>query len=363
MSKVKKTDEIKTEDDLRKVCNHCMQYFHKFNKLPEKVKFNRKLTSTDPEMKYHRRENEIKTTLHWGQRKLLLTEIEFLTMFAKKGDIIVYAGAAGGKHIPYLAKMFPEVTFDLWDPNPFSIKETEQIKIFNEYFTEDVAKKYSENGDKILFMSDIRTADTNKLDAEEIEEYVFNDMKMQQDWHETIKPKRSMLKFRLPWDSGKTKYLKGDIYFQVWAPQTSTETRLITDKIVNGKIKYHEYDNTKYESQCMYFNNVTRVSLYPHNVKGDGIDYCYDCRGEVYILEKYFLKYKKELKVKARNELIGEISKDMSQFLTKGKRTLSMKQPEHGHRGKMGNVVHKSFMEKYKKRSKKNSKNSKNSTI
>lgn len=344
MSKVKKTDEIESEEDLKKVCNHCMQFWYKYEKLPDKIRFNRKLTSSAPEMPYQKRMKDIKTTLHWGQRKLLMSEIEFLTMFADENDIVVYAGAGPGKHIPYLAEMFPDLTFELWDPNPFSIKQTKQIKIFNEYFTEDVAGKYTKDGKKILFMSDIRTADPNKLGEDEVEEYVFNDMEMQQKWHEIIKPKKSMLKFRLPWAKGKTKYLKGDIYIQVWAPQTSTETRLIPTK------GYYNYDNTKYESQMMYFNNITRVSLYEHNIKGEGIDYCYDCRGEVDILEKYFKKYKSELKPKKRNELISKVSKDISHYLTKGKRTLAMPQPEKGYRGKMGKVEHRSFMEKYKKK-------------
>src|SRR5580700_407844 len=40
--------------------------------------------------------------LHWGQRKLLMTEIDFLTDFSmnekNKKVLVVYAGAADGKH-------------------------------------------------------------------------------------------------------------------------------------------------------------------------------------------------------------------------------------------------------------------------
>ena len=50
--------------------------------------------------------------LHWGQRKLLLSEIDFLTDFIdlsknKQKILIIYAGAADGKHISLLSKMFP----------------------------------------------------------------------------------------------------------------------------------------------------------------------------------------------------------------------------------------------------------------
>ena len=48
--------------------------------------------------------------LHWGQRKLLLSEIEFLTLYAAPGDLVLYAGAAPGGHIPYLARPLPTPT-------------------------------------------------------------------------------------------------------------------------------------------------------------------------------------------------------------------------------------------------------------
>ncbi len=39
-----------------------------------------------------------KSVNHWGQRKLLLSEIEFLTLYSEKNDNVIYAGAAPGTH-------------------------------------------------------------------------------------------------------------------------------------------------------------------------------------------------------------------------------------------------------------------------
>ena len=64
------------------------------------------LSPTAPQREYYRRkaEKEIKTMVHWGQRKLLIAELEFLTFFWDPEIVphptIVYAGAAGGDHIP-----------------------------------------------------------------------------------------------------------------------------------------------------------------------------------------------------------------------------------------------------------------------
>jgi hypothetical protein len=60
---------------------------------------------------------------HWGQRKLLLSEIEFLTDWAPldRDSIVVYAGAAPGTHIAFLAEMFPRLSFVLVDPSEFKV--------------------------------------------------------------------------------------------------------------------------------------------------------------------------------------------------------------------------------------------------
>eukprot|EP01113_Clastostelium_recurvatum_P023758 TRINITY_DN2832_c0_g1_i4.p1 TRINITY_DN2832_c0_g1~~TRINITY_DN2832_c0_g1_i4.p1 ORF type:complete len:249 (+),score=62.08 TRINITY_DN2832_c0_g1_i4:51-797(+) len=79
---------------------------------------------------YQRRQGEAKTVDHWGQRKLLLSEIEFLSRFASASAagpssssssssssmVVVYAGAAPGTHIPFLQRLFPRLRWILVDP-------------------------------------------------------------------------------------------------------------------------------------------------------------------------------------------------------------------------------------------------------
>ena len=44
----------------------------------------------------------------------------------------------------------------------------------------------------------------------------------------------------------------------------------------------------RYEEQMFYFNAMTRVAQYRHDVVGvPGLDYCYDCNAEVVILKQY----------------------------------------------------------------------------
>lgn len=103
----------------------------------------------------------------------------------------------------------------------------------------------------------------------------------------------------------ETEYLAGKIYFQAFGPITTTETRLIPD----GH-RRTMWDNKKYEVQLSHFNTVTRVARYHHDffvgTRGGGNDYCYDCRSEVEILERYLRKAKPGLEGDAlRLEVYG----------------------------------------------------------
>eukprot|EP00035_Acanthoeca_spectabilis_P030057 m.7645 g.7645 ORF g.7645 m.7645 type:complete len:678 (-) comp3980_c0_seq1:143-2176(-) len=280
-------DIVESNPHIRQVMQEGKGYISR-----DDIEFNRVLEPDAPRMQYRRRKGEQKTVIHWGQRKLFMSELEFLTDYAEPGATVVYAGAAPGTHTRYLIELFPEMSFVLVDPAPFSPKlsEGERCLLRQELFTDDVAREFAGRGN-VLFMCDIRSCDWSLMDDTKVEDKVLEDMQAQMRWHDIIQPRKSMLKFRLPWTPGQTEYLAGKVYFQAFGPITTTETRLIPDG--------HErtmWDNKKYEEQLFHFNTVTRVARYPHNffvgTRGGGIDYCYDCRSEVEILERYLRKTK-----------------------------------------------------------------------
>src|SRR6185312_13213560 len=96
-----------------KVCNHFMSEEKLDMSKPKKdsltlLKENLCLVVDEnhPRRKYQRRGWDNKKTIrHWGQRKLLLSEILFLTRWGHLGKTVVYAGAAPGSHIPYLSTL------------------------------------------------------------------------------------------------------------------------------------------------------------------------------------------------------------------------------------------------------------------
>jgi len=219
-----------------------------------------------------------KTVEHLGQRKLLLSEIEFLTHHLKEGDTVVYAGSAPGTHLPLLTEMFPGIKMILYDPHKFDPNARSVTKnIYQEFFTDKVATRLASSipAGTMLFVSDIRTEPTDAG--------VTKDMKMQQKWIEIMKPRMSLLKCRLPYGAGKFKYFKGKFWIQCFAPQTSTETRLE----IQGVPEMVEYDNKKYEDQMFYFNTMKRTMYYKHRMATLGYDHCYDCAAEIFILREY----------------------------------------------------------------------------
>lgn len=267
------------------------------------------LTHDFPRRRYMREGHNPKS-IHLGQRKLLLSEIEFLTRVIKNNPkpeysveskaigkesskfsyLLLYVGAAPGQHIPILSEMFPEVKFVLYDPAPFKIKPSATIEIHQELFTDEVAKTYTDTPN-LLLVSDIRSTpranyqpDTEEADSE-FENEVRKNLLQQKQWVETIRPFRSLLKFRLPFtdesEKAVTEYFDGIINFQAYAPPQSAETRLE----IGSKPKMTSYDHTRYEQQMFYFNTWYRTQSFVHYNRRYG--WSYDTVREFFILKKY----------------------------------------------------------------------------
>ncbi len=238
--------------------------------------FFRTLNEDFPQKKYMPREkDQDRTVVHFGQRKLFLSEVEFLTNVSNslpnktnKKIVLIYAGAAPGNHIDLLSSMFPFIQFVLIDPAKFAIEpKEEKIRINREFFTDELSLdlRHEFNDYIRLFVSDIRRAGPGLgLDDSTIETEVLDDMRSQEVWYHNLKPFRSLLKFRPPYvenrqiDKTSIDYLNGDIYFQIWPPGSSSETRLY----VGENAKKKAYDCIKYENQMFRFPNLFNIESF-----------------------------------------------------------------------------------------------------
>lgn len=274
------------------------------------------ITSKNPSLEWHSRSTESKTAVRWGQRKLLLTTLEFICRYWDRNAIprltILYVGAAEGKNIDFLSKMFPDIIWILYDPRPFHIRETATITIIQDFFKDTDAVRYANRKD-LFFISDIRTADYKSLEQKENEKQIMEDMRAQERWYRTMKPVKALLKFRLPyaydWAEPQTEYLLGTIMFQPYAPQTSTETRLIP---VDSEQKFL-YDNKEYGNICFYHNTKVREGKrYNNPAKDSELSDEWDSTAEYFILNDYLrhVGYDGD-----RIEMIRQISKGITKFL------------------------------------------------
>ena len=205
--------------------------------------------------------------IHLGQRKLLLTEVQFLTKYCDKAQNIIYVGAAPGHHITYLSELFPNNIFHLYDPRNFAIKPTNNF----------------------ILISDIRQDITTSMTDKDKDKIIIEDMNLQRSWIEKLNPVVSLLKFRLPTNCDDYEYLDGTIVNQPWTPESTLETRLIVDEI-----KYKIYDTIKYQKNMEDFKKNRQVYMFNHKVplkKVPGLDHCYDCCLEINIWKEYLEKY------------------------------------------------------------------------
>jgi cap2 methyltransferase len=110
-----------------------------------------------------------------------------------------------------------------------------------------------------IFISDIRTADFELMKMDEHEQTIQKDNLLQANWVKILQPLKAMLKFRCPYfkkeNSNFIRMLSGEIFFQPWAPHSSTETRLICDP----QSAWKQYEVQKYENQMFYHNDVVRI--------------------------------------------------------------------------------------------------------
>ena len=193
-----------------------------------------------------------------------------------------------------------------------------------EFFTSEIVAELKSEERPILFISDIRTADYKILNPDEVETAVEEDQRLQEEWVRDLCPKASLLKFRLPWRDGETKYLDGIVLLPIWGRETTTETRLVVQDPHSSRV----YDNKKYEEQLFYFNRRTRVQYYTHPCQAEGMDHCYDCAAEVVVLSEYLRRYYRfdptgESKLM---DYISAMSKRISSACSTSGRTLALRE-------------------------------------
>lgn len=257
--------------------------------------------------------------LHLGQLKLFLSELLFLSKNAKDGDIIIYIGAAPGYHLNKLVDMFPKCHFELWDPRQSDVRNKQNVTIHEAKFTHESIAYYKEPSERYLLITDLRNMVIGRaIEADDIKEadtIATDDMVIQMEWCQMLKPRKAYLKFRLPYEIRTLEYLSGTIYLQPFGP-VSTEARLSTSD-------YHtlvKYDSFKFDRMLACHNVLNRSML--HNnpawcglTRKHRIINTWDTIFALYIIHLYVVKVKK-ITVDTRKKSM-ELYLDIISFMRK----------------------------------------------
>ena len=225
-----------------------------------------------------------------GQLKLFSMTLEFLTDVVKpdKKYLVVYPGSAPGDNISPMVALFPNVSWYLVDPRKFhkSLYSSKSVLHIESSFFEPrhIEEINMMEGFELLFISDIRNMED--VPFEKRENNIAEDMRMQESWVRQLDPVYSQLKFRLPRTMDKFPFFNGSLRIQMFAPHTSSETRLVVSQtdIDSPNLNYDvkEYDNAMHK-----FNHNVRNNLFRNADPKEMFDGCYDCTSFVLLVKKY----------------------------------------------------------------------------
>ena len=308
------------------------------------------------ELPYQSKIGIMKPSAHIGQRKLFLSELQFLTDVVSPSEqiTVVYAGAAPSNHTGFLSRLFPNVKWLLVDPNPFEIFEAQPvylhrrgdsdidqsrarelvkqaidgdqlIYIINDIFTMNIANAVAELIPRVYFISDIRTNMYNKAKTPDTVDILWN-LSQQYNWMCTMKPVSSMLKFRHPFYSDDPEEFRRESKKEPYKTdfELSRENGIDfvknfeTRKLVywDGTINLQAWAGTsstesrlvtsanalknygtpaEYENKFYYYNSIERCYGLHVNENADrklGFDHCGDCSLENHLWKNYLTKYK-----------------------------------------------------------------------
>jgi hypothetical protein len=108
--------------------------------------------------------------LHIGQRKLLLSEVQFLNNNTQK--YCIYPGSAPSHKTHFLSLLFPDVKFILVDPNIFEIKLVENNTIFRKQKHNDIIMLYNGFPTNSLTYTKFKNKSIETLNTNEIDEII-----------------------------------------------------------------------------------------------------------------------------------------------------------------------------------------------
>lgn len=307
------------------------------------------ITSSSPRLPFDPADRE-PSPLSWVGRKRFLAIVSFLTQVVQPipedadPPGILYLGASGDGHLPYLIELFGNLHWILHGSDfPKSIKdrvargEVEILNTKKPILTIDDVKGYKDSVRYII--SEYRTAKASSGPANYTND-VQKDMAFQQQVVIELSPEYALLRFALPYPqnwNGKPNitYLSGSLTLPPWNAPRGTESYLSVhykdySSTKASKPKYQDYGVEIYDQQMNYHNRKTRLEPWIHPAQNitNGLDGCWDCATECAIHAAYLRKVEPNLVFNVLVKRTREMTLRLNQTLDDGKYTLIQPPPQ-----------------------------------
>lgn len=256
--------------------------------------------------------------------ELLIARLNFIVRYwdpSRPNPVAICVHSGNNKHIYTLAKLFPMITFDVYNEESPNNPIVLNVKINKSKF--DIVDTLKYSGKNILFMYNF----TPSLTYDETEEsdrqnntVLEREMKKQRDLYEVLKPVIALLRFepiRYSLDieeSVSFSYMDGDIYFTSYSDELHYHTYLIP----NSSLPIRTWKMKEYQEMVFYHQNVVRPKLNfvnPLNNKNENIDLSlnfkngFDESSFAFSVRQYFQKFN----VNVVDEQMKMVLKDLYQ--------------------------------------------------
>jgi DNA-directed RNA polymerase subunit N (RpoN/RPB10) len=307
------------------------------------------LTEQSPRLPFDPTDRE-PSPLSWVGRKRFLAIVSFLTQVVAPLDEdadppgILYLGASGDGHLPYLIELFGNLHWIIHGSDfPKAVRDrinSKQVEVLptkKAVLSLDDVKPYKQKVRYVI--SEYRTAKASSGTANYTLD-VQKDMTFQQQVVIELAPEYALLRFALPYPqnwNGKANitYLDGLLTLPPWNASRGTECYLnvhykdySSPKVTNPK--YREYGVDVYDQQMNYHNRKVRLEPWIHPAQNitNGLDACWDCASECAIHAAYLRKTEPNLVFNILVKRTREMTLRLNQTLSDGKYTLIQPPPQ-----------------------------------
>lgn len=223
----------------------------------------------------------------------LLSHLSFITLYWDFLEVPKPIFLVVGEFSEIICELYPQFIYHIYNKEQHN-SNSENIIYHNDEFTPNDWT----NRDNILFVSNL--IEIIESNFEETEAKNIDSLLIQQEWVNIIKPVKSLIKIRLPynfkWQNPDFEYFNGILYLRQWVEDENTELSLV----VNNNYEIIKYNIKTYENLIFHHRKVVRQEDKYYNIFTEnnepisislGLYNDYDSTATAYIISEYFKKY------------------------------------------------------------------------